>query len=160
MSADTAVMEYFPSLLCATEVREMVDRIKNHFAAHGFGFWAVEEKSGADFIGLIGLAIPRFDAPFTPCVEIGWRLATEHWGKGYAPEGARASLQYAFEQLKLDEVVSFTSVLNLRSQRVMEKIGITRSAADDFEHPMMPDGDRLRPHVLYRISRTDWRESS
>ena len=118
----------------------------------GLGLFAVEVKNGAPFIGFIGLAIPKFTAHFTPCVEIGWRLAFEHWGNGYATEGAKAALQYGFEVLKLPEIVSFTAELNKRSQAVMQKIGMTHNAADDFlhPHPSMPEGHPLKRHVLFR----------
>jgi RimJ/RimL family protein N-acetyltransferase len=111
----------------------------------------------ADFIGFVGLSVPSFQAPFTPCVEIGWRLAHEHWGRGYATEAARAALAFGFRDLALEEIVSFTVPMNRRSRRVMERLGMTRSAADDFEHPALPEGHALRPHVLYRLRRGDWR---
>ena len=110
----------------------------------------------ASFIGFIGLSIPQFEAHFTPCVEIGWRLARAEWGKGYASEGARAALAFGFERLGLAEIVSFTAVSNLRSRRVMERIGMQRRAAEDFDHPNLPEGHPLRRHVLYRIAREAW----
>jgi RimJ/RimL family protein N-acetyltransferase len=115
--------------------------------------WAVEIPNITSFAGFIGLSVPRFEAPFTPCVEIGWRLAAEYWGLGYATEGARVVLDFAFDPLGLDEVVSFTASGNLRSRRVMEKIGMAHDPADDFDHPMLPEGHRLRRHVLYRMAR-------
>ena len=105
------------------------------------------------FLGFIGLFVPEFDAHFTPAVEIGWRLASEHWGKGLAAEGARGALRYGFETLRLEEVVSFTAPANLRSRRVMEKLGMSHNPADDFDHPRLPEGHALRRHVLYRIKR-------
>jgi RimJ/RimL family protein N-acetyltransferase len=105
------------------------------------------------FAGFIGLAIPRFEAHFTPCIEIGWRLDAEHWNRGYATEGARAALEFGFVSLQVDEIVSFTATGNLRSRRVMEKIGMTRSPSDDFDHPALPEGHPLRRHVLYRLAR-------
>ncbi|HEX6240227.1 MAG TPA: GNAT family N-acetyltransferase, partial [Polyangiales bacterium] len=105
-----------------------------------------------------GLTVPLFECHFTPCVEVGWRLAAEHWGRGYATEAARAALETAFVHLGLDEVVSFTAVENLRSRRVMERLGMSHDAAGDFEHPGVAKGHRLRPHVLYRMSRARWAE--
>ena len=154
LNADPAVMEYFPEPLDRSESDAMVARIMDHFDTHGFGFWAVEAPNVAELIGMVGLAISRFETHFTPCVEIGWRLARAHWGKGYATEAARASLRHGFERLGLDEIVSFTVPQNVRSRAVMEKIGMTRSPADDFDHPSVPEGHRLRRHVLYRIRRT------
>ena len=150
MNADPRVMEFFPSPLDRAQSDAMVARIREHFVAHGFGLWAVEVPAVTDFIGFVGLAIPRLRAHFTPCVEIGWRLAAAHWGRGYATEAARAALDFGFDHLNLDEIVSYTAILNVRSQAVMERIGMTRSPADDFDHPALPDGHRLRRHVLYR----------
>ena len=151
LNADPRVMEHFPAPLTTKESHLLADHIEAHFAQHGFGLWAAEIPGVAPFAGFLGLAIPRFAAHFTPCVEIGWRLATAYWGQGYAPEGARAVLEFGFGTLDLDEIVSFTSAGNHRSRRVMEKIGMTHDPVDDFEHPAMPD--RLRQHVLYRMTR-------
>lgn len=151
-------MEHFPAPLTRGESDGLVDHIEASFAEQGWGLWAAEVPGAADFIGFIGLAIPGFDASFTPCVEIGWRLAKEQWGQGYAPEGARAALGFAFDDLGLDEVLSFTYVGNDNSRRVMEKIGMTHDEADDFDHPRVPVGHRIRRHVLYRISAADWRD--
>ena len=129
----------------------MPRRIARHIDEHGWGLWAVEIPGVAPFAGYIGLAAPRFDAHFTPCVEIGWRLAHEHWGHGYASEGARAALAFGFAALKLHEIVSFTVPANLRSRRVMERLGMTHDPADDFDHPGLPVEHPLRRHVLYRI---------
>jgi RimJ/RimL family protein N-acetyltransferase len=150
MNADSRVMEYFPAPLTRAESDALVDRIEAHFAEHGWGVWAAEIRATCEFIGFIGLNVPTFQAHFTPCVEIGWRLAAERWGKGLATEGARAALDYAFTELHLPEVVSFTSVANLRSRRVMEKLGMTHDPADDFDHPGLPEGHPLRRHVLYQ----------
>lgn len=150
MNADPVVMEHFVAPLTRADSDALVDRIEAHFAEQGWGLWAVEVPGEADFIGFIGLAAPRFEAPFTPCVEVGWRLAKEAWGHGYAPEGARAALRFAFDELHLDEVLSFTAVGNAKSRRVMEKIGMERDPADDFDHPMVPVGHPIRRHVLYR----------
>jgi RimJ/RimL family protein N-acetyltransferase len=150
MNADPRVMVYFAAILTRAESDALVDRIEAHFAEHGWGAWAAELRATGEFIGFIGLNVPTFEAHFTPCVEIGWRLTPEHWGKGLATEGACAALDCAFIELRLPEVVSFTSVANLRSRRVMEKIGMTHDAADDFDHPGLPEAHPLRPHVLYR----------
>jgi ribosomal-protein-alanine N-acetyltransferase len=151
MNADERVMEFFPTPLRRAESDALVDGIQAHFARHGFGLWAMEAPGIAPFIGFTGLAVPRFTAAFTPCVEIGWRLAIEHWGKGYASEAARLALAYGFETAGLSEIVSFTSVANLRSRAVMERLGMQRDPTDDFDHPNLPNGHPLRRHVLYRI---------
>ena len=153
MNADPSVMEFFPRPLERAESDAAVARIREHFDRNGFGLWAVEVPGAADFIGFVGLAVPRFEAHFTPCVEIGWRLVREHWGHGYATEAARAVLDFAFLELHLEEVVSFTAEVNSRSRAVMERIGMTRSPGDDFDHPALPEGHPLRPHVLYRTLR-------
>jgi RimJ/RimL family protein N-acetyltransferase len=153
LNADPVVMEWFPAPMTRQESDEQVDRILTAFAAHGWGLWAVEVPGEADFIGFIGLGIPRFEAHFTPCVEVGWRLARAAWGQGYAPEGATEVLRLAFEELALDEIVSFTSVGNAKSRRVMEKIGLTHNPADDFDHPALAPDHPLTRHVLYRGSR-------
>ena len=129
----------------------MIDRIEENFRSRGFSLWAVEIPNVAPFIGFTGLAVPAFGAPFTPCVEIGWRLAPEYWGRGYATEAARTALTYAFGTLKMPEIVSFTSVFNLRSRAVMERLGMRRDPTDDFDHPSVREGHPLRPHVLYRL---------
>lgn len=157
LNADPRVMEFFPSPLTRAESDALVVRIQEHFAEHGFGLWAVEAPGVADFIGFVGLSVPRFQARFTPCVEIGWRLAFEHWGHGYSTEAATAVLGFAFGDLGLDEVVSFTVPDNLRSRQVMGRLGMRRSPEDDFQHPMLPEGHPLRPHVLYRLSHRQWR---
>jgi ribosomal-protein-alanine N-acetyltransferase len=160
MNADSRVMEYFPQLLSRAESDAVVDRIDAHFERHGFGLWAVEVAGAAPFIGFVGLVEVPFEAHFTPSVEIGWRLAAAHWGQGYAREAARAALSFGFEQANLDAVVSMTAVDNKKSRRVMEAIGMRRDPADDFDHPRMPEGHRLRRHVLYRIAREAWTDSS
>ncbi len=147
---DARVMEFFPSTLDRGQSDALAMRIRAHIAEHGFGFWAVEIPGVVDFAGFCGLAHARFEAHFTPCVEIGWRLRSEFWGRGYATEAARAALDYGFTQLALGEIVAFAVPANTRSRRVMEKIGMTHDPADDFDHPGFPPGDRLRQHVLYR----------
>ncbi len=144
-------MEFMPARLSPGESDLMVDRIENQFRQHGFGLYALELRRERAFIGFAGLSIPAFEAHFTPCVEIGWRLSAEYWGRGLATEAARAVVRYAFESLALDALVSFTVPANIRSRRVMEKIGMTHDPADDFNHPQLPDGHPLRRHVLYRL---------
>jgi RimJ/RimL family protein N-acetyltransferase len=154
LNADPEVMEYFPSMLSREETAAAVGRVEKHFEDRGYGFWAVEAPGQAPFIGFIGLAVVSFEASFAPCVEIGWRLARPWWGKGLATEGARAALAYGFKRLNLSEIVSFTVPGNVRSRRVMEKLGMRYS--EDFEHPRIEAGHPLRRHVLYRLSRADW----
>jgi ribosomal-protein-alanine N-acetyltransferase len=154
LNADPRVMEHFPHPLTREASDELADRIEAHFVKHGFGVWAAELLTTGQFIGFIGLNVPTFEAHFTtpsfPAVEIGWRLASEYWGRGLAAEGGRAVLRYAFMQLQLPEVVSFTTTGNHRSRRVMQKLGMTHNPADDFDHPELAEGDPLRRHVLYR----------
>src|SRR5687767_11555298 len=160
MNADPRVMKYFPAMLAREESVEMLGRLRAHFDRHGYGMWAVEAPGVAGFVGLTGLAVPPFDAHFTPCVEIGWRLLPEHWGRGYATEAARAALAFGFETLRLGEVVAFTVPSNGPSRRVMERIGMTRNPADDFDHPKAAEGHPLRRCVLYRISRRAWEQAA
>lgn len=158
MNEDPRVMECFPSVLTKAESDETAQRFKAEIEERGWGLWAVSVIGGADFIGFIGLNPVRFDAPFTPAVEVGWRLAHEYWNQGYATEGALAALYFAFESLHFDEIVSFTVVRNFRSRHVMEKIGMHHDPKDDFDHPRLLEGDPLRKHVLYRITAQDWSE--
>lgn len=151
MNADPEVMEYFPAPLSTEKSNQLAERIRIELQEKEYGFWAVEVQGGAPFIGFIGLHRTNFDAPFCPCVEIGWRLAKEHWGNGYASEGAKASLEYAFNNLQLPEVLSFTAETNKRSQKVMEKIGMKQDPSGSFDHPMVPDAHPIKPHVLYRL---------
>jgi RimJ/RimL family protein N-acetyltransferase len=176
LNADPAVMEFMPKVLTRAESDAFAERIRTHLAEHGFGLWALELPGVAPFVGFTGLSVVGFDAPFTRAgtraapgpephasartfgasrsgavVEVGWRLARAHWGRGYAPEAARAAIRHGFEGLGLREIVSFTAVGNLRSRRVMEKLGMRHDPADDFDHPALPHGHPLRRHVLYRI---------
>lgn len=151
MNADPRVMEYFPRVLTSEESERQAAAIAEHVEKHGFGFWAVEVIGVADFAGFVGISTPTFEAHFTPCVEIGWRLAFEHWGHGYATEAARAALDCGFRRFGLEEIVAFTVPANRRSIRVMERLGMTRSPAEDFDHPRLPAGHPLRPHILYRL---------
>lgn len=169
LNADPVVMEHFPATLTRAESDAFAARVRGEMAERGFGLWAVEVPGVAPFVGFTGLAVPRFEAHFTgkrsaqrgpspsgviqECVEVGWRLAREHWGRGYATEAARAALAHGFRVLDLDEIVSFTAVGNARSRRVMEKLGMRHEPTEDFDHPSLPPGHRLRRHVLYRIRR-------
>jgi RimJ/RimL family protein N-acetyltransferase len=160
LNRDPRVMEFMPGVLTEAESGGLADRIEEHFREHGFGLCAVEITGEQSFIGFIGLAMPSFNAEFTPCVEIGWRLAPEYWGQGFATEGAREMVRYGFEVIGLESVVSLTVPGNIRSRRVMEKLGMTHESRDDFEHPKLPEGHALRDHVLYRLSRSKWRRMS
>lgn len=153
LNSDPEVMRYFPSTLTAQMSDAMVVRIRTRLAEDGWGLWALEVPGVSDFCGFVGLARVPFDAPFTPAVEIGWRLDRPYWGHGYASEAARACLEFAFGVLDLDEVVSFTSASNERSQAVMRRIGMTRDGVDDFDHPNLPADSPLKRHVLYRLRR-------
>lgn len=153
LNADPRVMEFYPGLVSRDESRVRFDLWQARIATDGYGFWPVEVIGGAPFIGMVGLARPDFEAQFLPGVEIGWRLAAEHWGRGYATEAARAALAFGFDRLGLAEIVSFTTTANLRSRRVMEKLGMRHAPAEDFLHPSIPEGHPLRPHVLYRMRR-------
>ena len=156
MNSDARVMEFFPSRLSRVESDAMVDRIQEYLNERGFGLWAIEVPGVAPFIGFTGLAVPRFSAHFTPCVEVGWRLAFEYWGRGYATEAARLALGYGFGTLSLSEVVSFTSATNYRSRAVMERLGMRRDPAEDFDHPALPESHPLRRHVLYRLGASSY----
>lgn len=153
MNADARVMEHFPSVLSREESDTLVDRLVAHDVTHGYTFWAVEVLGVTPFAGFVGLLMQTFEAPFTPAIEVGWRLAVEHWGNGYATEGARASLAHAFDVVGAPEVVSMTVPGNVRSRHVMEKLGMTRDPRDDFDHPRIPEGHPMRRCVLYRVAR-------
>jgi len=155
LNADPAVMEFFPSLQSREASDASINAWQSQFASQGWSNWAVELRSSGEFLGFTGLSVPRRVLPFSPCVEVGWRLAREHWGRGYATEAARAALEVGFTRLALPEIVSFTSVRNVRSRAVMERIGMS-NANQDFEHPGVPEGYSLRLHCLYRISREEW----
>ncbi|NNL67045.1 MAG: GNAT family N-acetyltransferase [Myxococcales bacterium] len=150
LNADPVVMEHFPAPLGRTGSDELARRIGTGIERDGYGLWAVETPD-LPFAGYVGLAAPRFEAHFTPAVEVGWRLAREAWGRGYATEGARAAVAYGFGTLGLSEIVSFTVPRNVRSRRVMEKLGMTHDPADDFDHPALLADERMRRHVLYRL---------
>lgn len=154
LNADPRVMAHFPSTLTREESDASADRLERELAERPFGLWVVEIPGVTAFAGFTGLHVPGFEAAFTPCVEIGWRLAFAHWGHGYATEAARAALAYAWDTVRLDEVVAFTTIGNARSRAVMDRIGMRHDAAGDFDHPRLPAGHPLRRHVLYRVHRT------
>lgn len=153
MNADPRVAEHLPGPMTREQSDALFDRVVANFGTRGFDVFAVEISGTGEFAGFVGLTVPRFEAAFTPCVEIGWRLAPAHWGRGYATEAARASLAFGFETLGLVEIVSFTVPANVRSRRVMERIGMTHDPRDDFDHPLLHEGHALRRHVLYRARR-------
>lgn len=152
LNADSRVMAFFPRRLTRTESDAMAERCESSIRERGWGLWAAERKETRRFIGFVGLHTPAAELPFAPCVEVGWRLAFEHWGKGYATEAARGALRVGFATLALREIVSFTSVGNVRSRAVMERLSMRESGT--FEHPGVPEGSSLRLHCLYRL----WRE--
>ncbi|SER02989.1 ribosomal-protein-alanine N-acetyltransferase [Faunimonas pinastri] len=156
LNGDPEVMEHMAGRLGAAESAAFMGRIQAHFREHGFGFWAVEAPGVAPFIGCVGLLRSGFDAHFTPCVEVGWRLDRPRRGRGYATEAARAALTFGFRELLLPEIVSFTTVKNLRSQSVMPRLGMRRDPADDFLHPALAPDHPIRPHVLYRLGRAEF----
>lgn len=155
LNADPRVMAHFPAPLSREASDAVAQRCEALIAERGWGFWAVETKADGEFIGFVGLHVPIAELPFSPCVETGWRLATAHWGRGYATEAARAALRVGFETLGLDEIVAFTALSNRPSMAVMERLGMRRDAAT-FEHPAVPEGHALRTHCLYRLGREDW----
>lgn len=161
LNADPRVREYFPGLLSRQESDASVKLVADHIQRCGWGFWAASLIQTDEFIGFIGLEDVYFSAPFnkfTPAVEIGWRLAFDHWGKGYATEGAKAALEYGFNTLNLEEIVSVTPVQNMRSQNVMKKIGMHHRSEDDFDHPKLSVDHPLRKHVLYRLTKNEWKK--
>ncbi len=155
INSDPRVMEFYPNVLTRHDSDAMIDRTRGLIEQQGWGFWAVERKNDNRFIGFVGLNIPSDALPFSPCVEIGWRLAYEHWGKGYATEAARAALITGFEDLGLAEIVSFTSVRNNRSRAVMQRLGM-KNTGKNFPHPNVFPDSRLQEHCLYSISSSQW----
>ena len=153
LNADPRVMEFFPATLTKAETEAMVKILEERIDQNGFCFWAAELKETKELIGFVGLNIPGNLLPFSPCVEIGWRLAHSFWGRGLAQEAARASLQYGFQTLGLGEIVSFTALGNVKSRRVMENLGMLYDPLGDFDHPKIAEGHPLRRHVLYRIQK-------
>lgn len=156
MNGDPEVMEHFPSVLDRAASDALLDRFVGHWAAEGFGLWAVERLDDGRFLGFVGLARPRFEIHGAGVVEVGWRLVRDAWGQGYATEAARAALAFGFDVVGLAEIVSFTIPANTRSRRVMERLGMTRDPDRDFDHPRLPEGSPLRRHVLYELTRAEW----
>lgn len=151
MNADSRVMAFFPARLTRAESNAIADRCESLIQTRGWGFWAAELKASREFIGFVGLHTPSAELPFSPCVEIGWRLSYAHWGKGFASEAAREALRVGFTSLGLNEIVSFTAVGNTRSRAVMERLNMRESGT--FEHPQVPETSSLRLHCLYRLPR-------
>ena len=158
INADPEVMQHFLASLSREEGGRFLDRINSGFAALGFGLWAPVSAPEGQLLGFTGLSVPGFRARFTPALEIGWRLRRSAWGKGLATKAARAALDFGFGSGGLEEVVSFTSSSNARSQAVMRRLGMPHEPRDDFQHPLVPPGRPLAPHVLFRISRARWLE--
>ncbi|HEV2885719.1 MAG TPA: GNAT family N-acetyltransferase [Jatrophihabitans sp.] len=154
LNADPQVMAYFPAPLDRVASDAFVDRIEAGFEANGFGLWALERLDTGEFIGFTGLNLARFEAHFTPAVEVGWRLCRQAWGHGFATEAGRQALTVGFSEYGLAEIVSFTAVGNAASRAVMRRLGMSRDPAEDFEHPALPPGHPLRRHALYRLSRS------
>lgn len=152
LNADSAVMEHFPSTLTRTQSSALIASIESCFQTNGYGLWAVEQRGEGSFIGFVGLRPVDREMPFSPAVELGWRLAREHWGQGYATEAATAAADFAFTELALTELVAYTARCNLRSRRVMERVQMTHDPAEDFLHPQLTPSHPLAPHVLYRLS--------
>jgi RimJ/RimL family protein N-acetyltransferase len=159
LSADPKVMEYLMPLPTREASDGWIDRQKLHLAAHGFCFWAIELVASAEFIGAVGLLRVGYQAQFTPAVEAGWRLARKFWGQGYVSEAAEEVLHFGFEVLHLSEIVANTAPNNKKSRRVMTRLGMSWNPADDFDHPLVPEGHHLRRQVLYRLSRSQWLKS-
>jgi len=157
MNGNPQVMLYFPALLTAEQTNAGIDIWKSQFEEKGWSNWAVELQDTGEFIGFIGLSMPRRQLPFSPCTEIGWRLKPSAWGHGYATEGAEECLRVGFERIGLEEVVSFTTLSNLASIAVMRRIGMTNTD-QDFEHPAVPERNHLRAHCLYKITHAQWRK--
>ncbi len=156
LNGDPEVMEHFPSALSRAESDALVDRIEAFFVTHPYGLWAIERRDTHKFIGFAGLSLQTFEAHFTPAIEVGWRLAREDWGHGFATEAGRAAIAHGFQTVGLPEIVSFTGATNLRSRGVMERLGMISDPGDDFDHPRVPVGHPLRHHVLYRLSARAW----
>lgn len=153
INADARVMEYFPYRLTREEIQAFIERSNKQIDDHGYGLFACELKDAGIFLGCVGLAIPTFEADFTPCVDIGWRLAFDYWGRGYATQAAKAVLKFGFEAVGLNEILSWTVPENIRSRNVMERIGMKQDKASSFYHPRLPEGHPLSLHLLYRISK-------
>ena len=160
LNADPAVMRYFPEALTRAKSDAFFDRLQQRQRDDGFVFPAIERKADAAFIGFVGLTRTTFPAPFTPTVEIGWRLAQAFWDQGYATEAAHGALAYGFGTLRLNGIVSFTATQNTPSSAVMARIGMTRDPTEDFDHPALDAAHPLARHVLYRLTRQAWTQAS
>lgn len=160
MNADPRVSQYLVRPVTRADSDDMVDRVQDCWRRHGYGLWAAERRDSGAFIGYVGLWPAEFDAAFTPAVEVGWRLAYAHWGNGFATEGAAEALRLGFDTVGLSEIVSFTAAANLRSIRVMQRLGMHLDPAGDFDHPAFARDDPARRHVLYRLSRDRWASAS
>jgi len=161
LKADPVVMEHFRGTATRAESEAMVDAMQVAWNERGYGIWAVEEVGSAPFVGYVGLAAVTFEATFTPATEVGWGLAASVWGRGYATEGAQAAFDFGFgREPELDSIVAFTAVTNGRSARVMERLGMSREPEHDFDHPRVPEGSPVRPHVFYRMTRDRWAAGS
>jgi len=158
LNADPLVMKFYPNTLSTQKSNAIAEKLKALISDRGWGFWAVETLDDNIFIGFVGLHEPVYELPVNPCIEIGWRLAREHWGNGYATEAASASIKFGFEKLDLSEIYSFTSVANIKSRKVMERLKMTDQKMN-FKHPMIPEGSPLREHVLYKLNRDNWMEN-
>lgn len=153
LNADPVVMRHFPALLTREESDAMAERFESAIAERGWGLWAMEIPGVTEFAGFVGLNEPNWTAHFTPCVEVGWRLAADMHGTGYATEAARTAIAFGFENLFLTEIVALTIPDNIPSRRVMEKLGMVRDVDGDFDHPRIERGHRTSRHVLYRLDR-------
>jgi len=159
INADPVVMEYYPNILREDESNAMANKLEALISERSWGFWAVETIKEHKFVGFVGLHKPTYELPVTPCVEVGWRLGREYWRNGYATEAAEASLNFAFEELGLNEVYSFTPISNKKSWSVMRRLNM-EDTGNNFEHPMIPENHPLREHVLYKITKTQWRNTA
>jgi ribosomal-protein-alanine N-acetyltransferase len=154
LCADARVMEFFPAVHEREQAIATATWMRDRLERDGFGWWIIDVKAGPAFAGVVALQMVPFEAHFTPALEVGWRLACDHWGRGYATEAARAAIAHAFDELAQTEVVAMTATINIRSQRVMQRLGMTHDPLDDFDHPRIASGHRLERHVLYRARRT------
>jgi len=156
LNSDPIVMKYYPSMPTFDETAHWIEAVSQRMEERGFGLWVLEEKTSGEFVGYTGLSIPRFESHFTPTVEVGWRLVSEHWGKGYATEAGRRSLQFGFEDAGLTEIVSFTVPANEPSRAVMRRLGMTHDPNDDFDNPSIDESTGMKRHVLYRMPIDLW----
>lgn len=159
LNADPEVRRYFPSTLSREESDGEASRLRAHAEREGFTFWVLEIPGVTTFAGMVGLILTGFEAHFTPCIEVGWRLARAHWGQGYASEAAKLALKFGFETLQADEIIALTVPANTASRAVMQRIGMQHNPADDFDHPRLAADHPFRRHVLYRIDKARWQQS-